>query len=280
MKYAVYLLNLRKDLIKSFTEKNIDINDVDCILMEVLNISFSDLRKDRLLTTSEVNSIMKCVEKRMQGKPVTKIFHKAYFYGYEFYVDENVLSPRSETEILVEHVLNFIDTLHIEKSLRILDLCTGSGAIACAIKKECEKKLRQIDMVATDISENALKVARQNAKVLNCNVNFIKSDMFNNIDGKFDVIISNPPYIESKLCQSLDREVKNYDPILALDGGEDGLDFYRIIQNNLDKLNEKGVLFLEIGYNQATAIEEIFKDYNIKIIKDYLGHDRVVIVKK
>ena len=125
-----------------------------------------------------------------------------------------------------------------------------------------------------------IKVARQNAKALNCNVNFIKSDMFNNIDGKFDVIISNPPYIESKLCQSLDREVKNYDPILALDGGEDGLDFYRIIKNNLDKLNEKGVLFLEIGYNQATAIEEIFKDYNIKIIKDYLGHDRVVIVKK
>lgn len=272
MKYAVYLSNLRKDLKKSFAEKNIDVNDVDCILMEVLNISFSDLRKDRLLATSEVNTIMKCVEERKQGKPVTKIFHKAYFYGYEFYVDENVLSPRCETELLVDTALEFL----IDKpNAKVLDLCTGSGAIACAIYKKSK-----VSIVATDISEQAIEIAKRNAKNLECEIDFVKSDMFKNVSGQFDLILSNPPYIESDTCLNLDREVKDYDPILALDGGEDGLNFYRIIKDNMKYLKTGGKLVMEIGFNQGEAIKKIFKDYNTKVIKDYSNNDRIVVVEK
>lgn len=272
MKPVIYLSQLRKDLKKEFKNLNIDTKDVDCIIMEALNCNFSLLLKDSLLTTEEIKRIMEAVKMRKEGKPVTKIFHKAYFYGLEFYVDENVLSPRPETEILVLEALKYLNE---NKNTKVLDLCTGSGAIACAIKKN-----KDVSVCATDISEKALNVAEKNAKNLGLKIRFLKSDMFNNINGKFDLILSNPPYIETSLCDTLDKEVKDYDPLLALDGGADGLDFYREIEANMSHLNDDGKLIVEIGYNQAKSVCEIFKNYKTKIIKDYGNKDRIIVVEK
>lgn len=275
MKNAVYLSALRKDLKKDFKNLNIDTKDVDCIIMEVLNCDFSFLLKDQLLTTEEIKHIMEAVKLRKEGKPVTKIFNKAYFYGYQFYIDENVLSPRSETEILVDKALEVLKSM---PNAKVLDLCTGSGCIACAIKKECLKREVNATITAVDISKTALEVAKRNAKTLNLDIKFLESDVFKNVNEKFDVIISNPPYIEEDTWRTLSDEVRVYDPKLALVGGADGLDFYREIKRNMDKLNKNGVLLLEIGFNQAEKIKDIFSDYCVKIIKDYSNNDRVVII--
>ena len=279
MKYVVYLTNLRKELKKSFTEKNIDTNDVDCILMEVLHKSFTELTKDELLSTPKIDEIMRCVKERQNGKPVTKIVNKAHFYGYEFFVDENVLSPRSETELLVDLALDFIKN---HSKVRVLDLCTGSGAIACAIyKKSTELGLQnKITVVASDVSTKALDVAKKNADMLNCNIQFVQSDMFDNITGDFDLIVSNPPYIETEVCKTLEREVKDFDPILALDGGAAGVNFYRIIKLNLNRLKTSGMCVMEIGYNQGESIKELFGEFAPQIKKDYSNNDRIVVIKK
>lgn len=276
MKEVIYLSNLRRDLKNSFAQDNIDANDVDCILMEVLNIDFSHLAKDRLMSSEEVEKIMSCAKERKQGKPVTKIFNKAYFYGYQFFVDNNVLSPRSETELLVDHALEFVRQ---HPNAKMLDLCTGSGAIACAV---CKKSavLGDIQIIASDISPKALTVAKRNAKNLNCDITFVQSDMFDNLQGNFDLIVSNPPYIETSTIKSLDKEVKDFDPTIALDGGADGLDFYREIKNNLHRLNNGGMCIMEIGYNQGESIKQLFKEYSPKIVKDYCNNDRIAIIKK
>lgn len=271
MKVAVYLSNLRRDLKNDFKSLNIATNDVDCIIMEILNCSFTDLIKDRLLTTEETGQIMQAIKVRKSGKPVTKIFNKAYFYGLELYVDENVLSARQETELVVDKAIEFLKN----RPAKVLDLCTGSGAIACAIKK-----MTNADVTATDISEKALEIAKRNAKSLGLDIEFKQSDMFKNITQKFDLIVSNPPYIETETCKTLDKEVKNYDPMLALDGGADGLDFYRTIKNNMKYLKDDGQLILEIGYNQGQSVCQIFKGYKTEIIKDYNNKDRIVVVKK
>lgn len=270
-KVALYLSDYRKELKRDFKNLNIDTRDVDCIMMEVLNCDFSFLLKNELLTTEEIKRIMEAVKMRKEGKPVTKIFHKAYFYGLEFYVDENVLSPRQETELLVDTALEFLKGRHA----KVLDLCTGSGCIACAIKKETN-----VDITAIDISDKALEVARKNAKNLGLKIEFKKSDMFKNLTQKFDLIVSNPPYIETEVCKTLDKEVKEFDPIIALDGGVDGLDFYRTIKDNMDYLNPNGQLILEIGYNQGKSVCKIFEGYKTKIIKDYSNNDRIVVITK
>lgn len=279
MKALVFLKNLRQELKTDFEKRGLDTHDVDYILEEVLHIEFFDLMKDRLLTTDEVNAIMDCVKERRNGKPVTKIFHKAYFYGYEFFVDNNVLSPRSETELLVYEAVQFVKS---HDKVRILDLCTGSGAIACAVYKKALEmgKQNDIKIVATDISKDALAVAKRNATALGCSIAFVESDMFANIEGNFDLILSNPPYIETAVCDTLDREVKDYDPMLALDGGADGLDFYRIIKNNLNRLNVGGMCIMEIGYNQGASVSKLFEDFSPEVFKDYSKNDRIVVLKK
>ena len=276
MKEVVYLSRLRRDLKRSFAQTNIDVNDVDCILMEVLNLDFTQLAKDRLISCEEERQIMSCVKERKQGKPVTKIFNKAYFYGYQFFVDNNVLSPRSETELLVDYALQFVRQ---HPQARVIDLCTGSGAIACAICKK-SADFGDLQLFASDISPKALAVAKQNAKNLDCDITFVQSDMFDNLQGNFDLVVSNPPYIETATIQSLDKEVKDYDPTIALDGGVDGLDFYRKIKNNLNRLNFGGMCIMEIGYNQGESVKQIFKEYSPQIVKDYCNNDRILIVRK
>ena len=204
--------------------------------------------------------------------PVQYIVNKAYFCGLPLYVDENVLIPRFDTEVLVEEVLNLGD-----KNKKILDVCTGSGAIAIALKKL--GKFERVD--ALDISEEALKIAKKNAKALECDINFLKSDMFSSLtsENKYDIIVSNPPYIQSHIVDSLERQVKDFEPRLALDGDIDGMKFYKIIEKNfMNFLSPGGILALEIGYDEASDIKNLFEDKKVIIKKDLAGLDRAAIV--
>ena len=214
---------VRKSLKTEFENNDIDSIDADFIIAEVLNVSHTELNLIDEISDSQFQSIQDFAKERLQGKPIDKIFKKRYFYGLEFVVDENVLTPRSDSEILVERALKIIKENNLKS---VLDLCTGSGCLAIAVKKNAN-----VDVTASDISTKALKIAKLNAKNLQAEINFIHSDMFDKIENKFDLIISNPPYIASDDIDELDLEVKDHDPRIALDGGELGLKFYNIIHN-------------------------------------------------
>ena len=220
-----------------------------------------------------------CIKELIKGKPLQYITNKQEFMGLNFYVDENVLIPQPDTEILVEKAIEIAETTQKNK---ILDMCTGSGCIAISLAKN----INNVQITAVDISNNALNVANKNA--INNNVEnkikFINSDMFSNIKEKFDIIVSNPPYIETETINKLEIEVQN-EPHVALDGGIDGLKFYNIIANNaFEYLNENGYLLLEIGYNQQESVTQLLQDTgkykNIETIKDLGGNYRVVIARK
>lgn len=268
------LFELRKNLKTEFASLNIETEDVDFIIAEVLNVKRTELTLIDEISEEQLTEITKCCQLRKNNIPVDKIFNKAYFYGYEFIVDNNVLSPRPESEMLVEKAVEYIKQNNYKTAL---DLCTGSGCLAIATKLNSE-----IEMTATDISQKALSVAKQNAKNLNAEINFIRSNMFEKINQTFDIIISNPPYIDSDEVKTLEEEVVNNDPHLALDGGELGLKFYNIIHDNLRKyLNDKGTLILEIGEDQKELIISLFNDFNlVESLKDLSGNDRVLIFKK
>ena len=244
------LNDVRKSLKTEFENNNIDSIDADFIIAEVLNVSHTELNLIDEISDSQFQSIQDFAKERLQGKPIDKIFKKRYFYGLEFVVDENVLTPRSDSEILVEKALKIIKENNLKS---VLDLCTGSGCLAIAVKKNAN-----VDVTASDISTKALKIAKLNAKNLQAEINFIHSDMFDKIENKFDLIISNPPYIASDDIDELDLEVKDHDPRIALDGGELGLKFYNIIHNNAKKhLNENGYLILEIGDEQKYLVTSL-----------------------
>lgn len=215
------------------------------------------------------------LEELKNGKPIQYITNKQEFMGLDFYVNENVLIPQPDTEMLVEEAIN-VAKQNVTKS--ILDICTGSGAIAIALKKN----LDSVQVTASDISVEALEVAKENAKNNEVEINFICSDMFENIVGKFDLIVSNPPYIENEIIKTLPQEVQN-EPYIALAGGEDGLDFYKIIAKQGKKfLNSQGYIAVEIGYNQRESVIEIFELEGYKEIyskKDYSGNNRVVVAR-
>lgn len=224
------------------------------------------------------NKFFKKIERLKLGYPIQYITGKQEFYGIDFYVNESVLIPQPDTEILVEEVLNIINKNCNIKN--ILDLCTGNGAIAVSIKKNMNKK--EIRVCASDISKEALEVAKLNADKQKTKIDFINSNLFEEINEKFDLIVSNPPYIKSEVIKSLTKEVQN-EPIIALDGGEDGLDFYKKIVVNAKKfLNKNGIIALEIGYDQKEEVIQILKQNNYKEIyskKDFGGNDRIVIAK-
>lgn len=211
----------------------------------------------------------------INGKPIQYIVNNQVFYGYDFYVDENVLIPQPDTECLVEEVIRI--GKKFDKKVKILDICTGSGAIAVSLRKNLNATI-----CASDVSYEALDIARKNAVINNVEVSFIESDMFENISEKFDIIVSNPPYIESDVIQKLSEEVKN-EPLLALDGGKDGLNFYRILAENANKyLESGGILAIEIGYNQKDSVVKILEEYGWKNIyskKDFGNNDRIVVAK-
>lgn len=249
------------------------------LLKSILHIDTTYLliNSEKEITKEIENKYKKGIEDLKSGKPLQYITNKQEFMGLDFYVDENVLIPQPDTEILVEEVLNKIEKLKVK--INVLDICTGSGAIGVSIAKNATN----VNVTMSDISKNALKVAQKNAKtneVLD-KCKFIKSNMFENIEEKYDVIVSNPPYIKSKIIKTLEKEVQN-EPLIALDGGEDGLDFYKIIiQTAYKHLKENGILALEIGYDQKEEviklIEESNKYINIYCKKDLTGNDRIII---
>lgn len=274
MKILLGYRELRKNLEQVFEKAGItEFADIDWIMVEVTGKSRSMLQFIEQFLSEEMSKIMEAVQKRLNHIPLGYIFGKSYFYGREFKVDENVLIPRQDTEILIEKICDDIKSRN--EKFSVLDIGTGSGAIAITIQKETDSKV-----LAVDVSEKALKIAKQNAKTLEADVDFVKSDLFENIEGKFDFIVSNPPYIETSVIETLDAEVKFNEPILALDGGDDGLDFYRkIIKEAPNYLNKGGKLYFEIGYNQAEALKTLMKDNfrNILVYKDYGNNDRVVV---
>lgn len=215
-------------------------------------------------------------------EPIQYILNKQEFMGFEFYVDENVLIPQPDTEILVEEVVDISKKINNNSNeLRVLDMCTGSGAIAISLSKLIEKA----SVSASDISDGALNVAKENAIKNSVNIEFYKSDLFNDISKnvKFDIIVSNPPYIQTEVIKGLSKEVQS-EPFIALDGGEDGLVFYReIIKNAKDYIVEDGYLALEIGYDQKESVTNLLRENGYKNIyskTDLAGNDRVVVGQK
>lgn len=225
------------------------------------------------LSEATESKLLSALQKRLTHMPVQHITGYQNFMGLEFAVDENVLIPRYDTEILVEEILKDGGS-----GLNILDMCTGSGCILISLLKY----MNDCKGIGTDISYEALEVAKQNAKRLEVEATFIQSNMFDNIseNEKFDLIVSNPPYIRSDVIPTLMEEVRAFEPVLALDGDEDGLKFYRIIIEKSRKyLNRSGKLFFEIGYDQGESVKNLmeaagFKD--VTVVKDFSGLDRVV----
>lgn len=219
------------------------------------------------------------IEKLTTGVPLQHITHSQEFMKMDFFVDENVLIPRPDTEILVE------ETIKIAKKMtnpKILDLCTGSGAIAISIAKN----VKDADVYAVDISEKALNIAKTNAKRLEVfdKINFLKSDLFQNIEKtKFDIIVTNPPYIKKEDITYLSKEVQK-EPLLALDGGVDGLDFYKkILNQSIDYLKFGSYICMEIGYDQKQDVLKIIQDIDKYVDtyskKDLCGNDRIIVTK-
>ncbi|MBO5479393.1 MAG: peptide chain release factor N(5)-glutamine methyltransferase [Clostridia bacterium] len=230
-----------------------------------------------VLESEKEEAYKNAIQKLIQGYPLQYITNHQEFMKLDFYVDENVLIPRADTEVTVEEVISYCKN---KKSLKILDLCTGSGAIAISLKKY----IPNCEITAVDISKESLEIAKKNAIKNNTpNINWILSDLFEKIEGKFDVIVSNPPYIKKEVILTLDKQVQK-EPKLALDGGVDGLDFYRkIIQNAPMYLEKDGVIFLEIGYDQKEEVTNILNETNeyedIECKKDLAGNDRMVQAK-
>ena len=236
---------------------------------------FSNMLSEELSVEQE-NRYFDLINKNInEDTPLSHLVGFDYFYDRKFKVTRDVLSPRMETEELIYKVLEYIKKSK-KDSFKILDLCTGSGIIAITLKKEIVEKYTEI--VASDISEKALSIAIENANNNNANITFIKSDLFDNISGKFDLIISNPPYISYKDKITIKDNVLNYDPHLALFAEEDGIYFYRkIIENAVHYLSKDGVIFFEIGYDQKEKILELGKNNNFiaTVYKDINDRDRI-----
>lgn len=266
---------LKKIVQKKFDEAGIDdFADFDWICVEITGKRRSELPFIKEFSEKELEKINEAVEKRLKHIPLGYIFGKSNFYGYDFIVNSDVLIPRLDTEVLVEEVIKEIKNRG--ENVSVLDIGTGSGAIAITINKETGAKV-----FAVDVSEKALNVARKNAELNNAEIEFFKSDLFENISNlKVDIIVSNPPYIETAEIGELMPEVKDFEPILALDGGESGLEFYEKIINQAKKqMNVGGKIFFEIGFNQGESVAELMKKQfkNVCVKKDYLGNDRVVM---
>ena len=225
---------------------------------------------------SKKEDIDKNLEELKKGKPIQYIIGNVNFYGNIINVNENVLLPRFETELLVEKTINYIKKYF--KNPKILDIGTGSGCIAITLKKELENST--ID--AVDISNSALKVAKENAKLNNVEINFIEGNILDDINSKYDIIISNPPYIKEDDTEIMDI-VKNNEPHIALFAKDNGLYFYKeIIKNSKEKLNKKSIIAVEIGYKQANDIKNIAEQYyphsKILVEKDLNNLDRYIFI--
>ena len=252
--------------------------EIRLMIQEILNIDLTNqfLEKNLLINKKQEKLIKKCLDRRLNREPLDRILNKKVFRDFELFLNSNTFSPRKETELIVDIIIN----LKVNPNY-ILELGTGSGAISIALMKIFPKA----KCVATDINYKSLELAKKNAKknyVLN-QINFICCnwlDIFVNFE--FDIIVANPPYIETKVIKELDPEVKCYDPIIALDGGKNGIDCYKKIITGLDqkKFSRSSKILFEIGYDQAQQVSTLMKEAKImrtRVFKDYSHQPRFVI---
>ena len=263
--------------------KQININNPELDLRILLKYC-SKKNNEIILSNVDLNNInitkfKLFLKKRINREPIAKIINNKSFWKNDFYVNNFVLDPRPETELIIEEVLNVYKNKNLK--LKILDIGTGSGCIAISLAKE----FKNASITAIDISKEALEVAEKNLKIHNCeNQIQLKMIDFKNINSKFDLIVSNPPYLTNNQFNNTDPEVKNFEPKLALVGGDDGLKFYREYSNNLQNLMNKNAIFVcEIGINQRQNCEEIFQNsglYLNKIVSDLQGIERILSFSK
>ena len=232
------------------------------------------------LSKEKENLYFTLIDKHIkEDAPLSHLVGFEYFYDRKFKVTSDVLSPRMETEELIYKVIEYVKKSE-KNNLKILDLCTGSGVIAITLKKELEDY--PVEIIASDVSVAALNIAKENANTNKAEVSFIQSDIFENIKDKFDIIVSNPPYIDYKDRTTMQDNVLNYDPHLALFAEEEGMYFYRrIIEEAKQHLTQDGAIFFEIGYDEREKIIELSRlnNYNAKVYKDINGRDRMAFIK-
>lgn len=270
------------DLLK---KSQIDIHESILILCKLLNVdkTYIFTYGDTEVSVSVGKDFLKLIEKRQSGYPIQYILGEREFMGIDFHVEDGVLIPREDTETLVNYIIKYINDKYSEEKIKVLDLGFGSGAISLSIAYHS----KNTKIYGVDISDDAYKVAQKNKNRLGLdNVVFLKGDLFkalenHNIEEKFNIIVSNPPYIETDTIETLDSGVKDFEPRIALDGGTDGLDFYRKITSIAgDYLTSNGLLIYEIGYNQGEKVKALFISNgfrDINILKDLYGNDRVVL---
>jgi release factor glutamine methyltransferase len=263
------LSELQKKITKILAEGGIETNSLDAriILREIFNFDEKELilNSDLILSESKISKVQKIITRRLNFEPVSKIFGKRDFYNSTFSISDDVLDPRPETENIVEIANNFI----LEKGYEsFIDLGTGSGCIILSILKEN----KNLTAVGVDISIDAINIAKKNSKdmKLEKRSSFIVSNRLSSIYSSYDLIISNPPYIPSDEIITLSKTVNNFDPLISLDGGQDGLKCYKEIAQDINRvINKNGRVILEIGYNQAHDVIKIFESKEFKLLKIY-----------
>ena len=263
------LSELQKKITKILAEGGIETNSLDAriILREIFNFDEKELilNSDLILSESKISKVQKIITRRLNFEPVSKIFGKRDFYNSTFSISDDVLDPRPETENIVEIANNFI----LEKGYEsFIDLGTGSGCIILSILKEN----KNLTAVGVDISIDAINIAKKNSKDMNLEKrsSFLVSNWLSSIYNSYDLIISNPPYIPSDEIITLSKTVKNFDPLISLDGGQDGLKCYKEIAEDINRvINKNGRVILEIGYNQAYDVLKIFESKELKLLKIY-----------
>ena len=246
------------------------------------------MRSDAVVPDDKAEEYFGKLKRRAGREPVQYIEETAPFMGFDFYVNENVLIPRMDTEILVSEAIKRARIMFSQRqhdvNFRILDMCTGSGCIAQSTYLLLKNEGCTVEVDAVDISEKALEVAGINASRLGAQVKLIRGNLFENVDNKYSMILSNPPYIRTDVIADLEPEVREHEPMLALDGTADGLYFYREITDKAwEYLENNGILMYEIGYDQALEVSDMLrqKGYtDIAVIKDFAGLDRVVAAKR
>ena len=273
------LSEIKKKLSKNFSISGIDTAELDArlILKEILSFDDKELiiKENYNIPEGIIREIFAIEKRRLKGEPISKIFKKRDFYKSKFIISNDVLDPRPETELIVEIANKYIKKNDVKN---ILDLGTGSGCILLSVLKEN----KMINGLGIDLSKEAINIAQKNSKKLQVEKqsNFLISNWMESINFKFDIVVSNPPYIPSKDIKKLSKDVKKFDPLISLDGGEDGLSCYRLIVKDLKRvITKNAIIIIEIGCNQSKLVEEIFKKNDFKLIKKYNdinGLDRVL----
>lgn len=265
----------------SFGEEKLNIAGIDdakhdawLLLTFICKIdrTFYYVHMDDDMSVEQVAEYENVLNKRAEHVPLQYITGEQEFMGIPFHVNDSVLIPRQDTETLVEEALKVV-----RPGMKVLDMCTGSGCILISILKN----IVDVEGFGYDISKQAINVAKENAKLNNVNATFERSDLFDDVSDKFDVIVSNPPYIPTDVIGGLMPEVAVFEPMLALDGKEDGLHFYRrIVEKASEYLNPGGKLLFEIGHDQGKSVSGLMKEagfQDVRVVKDLVGNDRVVI---